>query len=180
MSILRNSSKTIKRYLVAEIHDVMIIEGTNEVEELVIPLVEKYMDEALAELEEVNADVDSFRSDHLVPNIKFKWENVTIFNNPIPAPYLNGPEFNRFQAYRIDDELKNKLDKEIDKSFDLLFVAGKASTSDSYDKKTTGKKTKVKRSHSQITNDLYDFLHIIKGIPKSKLSAELTRVGGPL
>ncbi|WP_420577495.1 hypothetical protein [Ekhidna sp.] len=168
------------RYLVAEIRDVSIIEGTDEVEKIVIPLVEKYMDEAIEELDSVNADVDSFKSDHLIPNIKFKWDNVTIFNNPIPAPYLRGPEFNRFQAYRINDDLNNKLDKEIDESCDLLFIPGKASTSDSYDKKTSGGKTKVKRSHSQITNDLYDYLHKARGLSKEHISAEKTRVGGAI
>jgi len=178
--VLYSIAPDSQRYLIGEIRDVVIIEGTEEVDNVAVPLIEQHIDEAIAELESVNADVKTYKKGYLPPNIKFKWEAATIFSNPVKANYLKGRKYNRFKPYKLDHTIGKKLGSEIDKVLELVFISGKASTSDSYDKKTSSKKTKVQRSHTHITNDLFDYLNQVKGVSEEHLSAEKTRVGGAI
>ncbi len=172
--------KDKERYLVGEINRVTIIEGDDNEVEIVEPHFLEYIDDAVHELDAVNADSENLRNDYLLPNVKFKWSDVTIFNDPIPAPYLNSSSFNRFQPYIIDGKLGDIISSDTEEALSLIFKSGKAKTTGSYSKNISGGKKKVNRSHSQITDDLYEYLNVVKGYEAGCLSAEKTRVGGAI
>jgi hypothetical protein len=167
-----------QRCLVGNIHNVEIITGYEEEEEEKIQdLISLYLPFMLDELKEVNADYKQFKKDGLLPNVKFKWDEAELFNEPFSVDFLDGAEFNRFQAYHLKEELGVIIKDEFLKKVKFDFQSGKASNTGEYTKSTSNKKTKVKRRHSEITDDLYDYL-ISQGFKKENISVEKTRVGG--
>ncbi|WP_421894159.1 hypothetical protein [Marinoscillum sp.] len=172
--------KDKERYLVGEINNVIIIEGVDDEIAISEPLFLKHIDEAAEELNAVEADSQNLINGYLLPNVKFRWSDVTIFNDPIPAPYLKSASFNRFQPYKIDVELEDAINSVIADAISLVFQSGKAKTTGDYTKNISGGKKKVNRSHSQITDDLYEYLKNVKGYSPDDLSAERTRVGGAI
>jgi|GEM_PF-1245386 len=168
-----------QRCLVGNIHNVEIIEGYEEEEEKIENLIASYMPSMLDELKEVNADFKRFKNDYLLPNVKFKWNEADLFNEPFSVGFLDGAKFNRFQAYRLKVELEVSIENEFVKKIKFDFQHGKASNTGEYTKSASNKKTKVKRRHGEITDDLYDYL-ISNGYKKENISVEKTRVGGAI
>ncbi len=174
------SNDNKKRYLIGKITGVEIIEGFDEELDKFAPLYNNYKDDMISELKAVKADYQHFKSDGLLPNIKFKLNNIEIFNEPIPADFLEGDKYNRYQPYKIDGELDSLLRNEIPEDIKLIFKSGKASAPTSYDKETKGKKSTVKRKHTGITDDLYDYYNKVKGFKSGQLSCEMTKVGNKI
>lgn len=166
-----------QRCLVGNIHNVEIIKGYEE--EKIVNLIASYMPSMLDELKDVNADYNHFKNNYLLPNVKFKWDEADLFNEPFLVDFLDGVEFNRFQAYRLKEELEVSIKEEFVKKVKFDFQHGKASNTSVYTKSTSNKKTKVRRRHGEITDDLYDYL-ISKGFEKENISVEKTRVGGAI
>jgi len=169
-----------ERYLIGEINNVTIIEGLDDEMAVAEPLFLEYIDDAVEELDVVEADSQNLINGYLLPNVKFRWSDVTIFNDPIPTPYLKSASFNRFQPYKIDGELEDAINSGIADATSLVFQSGKAKTTGNYTKNISGGKKKVNRPHSQITDDLYDYLKKVRGYSPDDLSAEKTRVGGAI
>lgn len=168
-----------QRCLVGNLHDVEIIEGYEEEQKKIENLISAYKGAMTEELETVRADFKHFTKDQLLPNVKFKWNKADIFLRPIPVDFLNGADFNRFQAYKLKTELAELIQSEFKTESKFIFQHGKASNTGEYTKTSSSKKTKVKRRHGEITDNLYDYL-ISKGIEKKNISVEKTRVGGAI
>ncbi|MFO7656157.1 MAG: hypothetical protein R6W78_03755 [Bacteroidales bacterium] len=168
-----------QRCLVGNLYNVEIIEGVEEEENKIQDLISTYKPAMIEELKEVNADFEHLKHDQLLPNIKFHWEMAEIFQQPVPVDFLDGAEFNRFQAYYLKDELIAPIQKEFETKSKFIFVAGKASNTAEYTKSSSKKQTQVKRRHGEITDDLYDYL-IASGFTKEVLSVEKTRIGGAI
>lgn len=169
---------TKERFLVGELNNVQIVEGIPNLKKEFEPTYKKHYNEMVVELKEVKADYEHFISEGLFPNIRFKWEDRYIYSNPIQSKFLESDKFKRFQPYKLDSEIEKNLTKEIEVSHRLIFQAGKASSKDSYSKTTSGKKTQVNRSHTKITDDLYEYLIEIKGFDQNQVSVEKTKIGG--
>ena len=167
-----------QRCLVGNIHNVEIIEGYEE-EKKIESLLASYMPSMLDELKDVNADYNRFKDDYLLPNVKFKWDEADLFNEPLSVDFLDGAEFNRFQAYHLKEELEVLIESEFVKKVKFDFQHGKASYKGEYTKSTSDKKIKVKKRHGEITDDLYDYL-ISQGFKEENISVEKTRVGGAI
>ncbi|WP_321321638.1 hypothetical protein [Labilibaculum sp.] len=168
-----------QRCLVGNLYNVEIIEGVKGEENKIKDLISNYKSAMLEELKEVNADFEHFRQDQLLPNVKFSWEMAELFQQPIPVDFLDGAEFNRFQAYYLKEELIEPIQKEFEEKSKFKFQAGKALNTGEYTKSTSKKNTKVKRRHGEITDDLYDYL-ITAGNSENNISVEKTRVGGAI
>lgn len=171
---------TKERSIVASIKSIEIIAGYDKELKKFLPLYKKYEEDMMNELKEVNADYKHFKKDHLLPNVKFHWEDVIIYNNPIQSEFLESNKYNRFQPYKIDSELQELIQNDVIISTSLVFQPGKASTIKGYEKNVTGGKSIIRRSHSEITDDLYDYLLKINNYSTDQLSAELTKVGGAI
>lgn len=172
-------SDNSQRFLVGNLFNVEIIEGYEKEEKKIQKLINSYMPSMLQDLEEVEADYKHFEKNHLLPNVKFKWDEIELFNQPIPVDFLNGAEFNRFQPYHLDKEVEALLRGEFDKKVTFNFQSGKASNTTEYTKSTSSKETTVKRRHGEITDDLYDYLKN-EGYKNDSISVEKTRVGGAI
>lgn len=168
-----------QRCLVGNLFNVEIIEGVEEDAKKIENLISAYKPAMIEELQEVNADFEHFKHEQLLPNVKFLWDMAEILQPPIPVDFLDGAEFNRFQAYYLKDELIEPIQKEFETKSKFNFQAGKASNTGEYTKATSKKQTKVKRRHGEITDDLYDYL-IAFGNNINDISVEKTRVGGAI
>lgn len=168
-----------QRCLVGNIRNVEIIAGYEEEQVKIEGLISSYLPSMLDELKKVNADYEQFTIDYPLPNVKFKWNEVELFNEPFPVSFLDGAEFNRFQAYRLKEDVATLIEKALAKKIKFDFQHGKASNTSEYSKSTTGKDTKVKRRHGEITDDLYALL-ISEGHNKRSISVEKTRVGAAI
>lgn len=169
-----------QRYLIAEIVDVEIIEGYDVELNKAEKLFAKYDQDNETELKEVEANYKVLRTEPIRPNIKFKWIDAEIYNDPIPVSFLGDSKYNRFQPYKIEGDLDDLLNSESENKSIFNYQSGKASTTQSYSKNVKGGKKSVQRNHSNITDDLYDFLHKVEGYSKEQLSAERTRIGGAI
>ncbi|WP_323757984.1 hypothetical protein [Roseivirga sp.] len=168
-----------QRCLVGNLYNVEIIEGYEEELAKIAQLLESNHATMKAELKSVNADYRVFRKGEYSPNIKFKWNEAELFNEPFSVDFLDGPEFNRFMPYHLSEELEVLLKSSFAKKIKFDFQSGKASSQSEYTKTTSGKQSKVIRRHSEITDNLYDYL-ILKGFGKRQISVEKTRVGGAI
>ncbi len=173
-----DDSKSKNRLLIGSLKNVEIIEGKEEEE--IIKLFLQYHQDMIEELREVRADYNHLKHNSTIPNVKLKWENVNIFCDPILFNQLKGRKYNRFQSYKIENELDAILKDKVKIGYLFSFESGKASTTDEYQKRTKGKETTVKRFHSRITDDLYDYFFEVKKCNKEQLSAEKTRVGAAI
>lgn len=169
-----------QRYLIAELVDVEIIEDYDIELNKAEKLFAKYDQDNETELKEVEANYKVLRTDPIRPNIKFKWSGAEIYNDPIPVSFLGDSKYNRFQPYKIEGDLDDLLNSESENKSTFNYQSGKASTTPSYSKNVKGGKKSVQRNHSNITDDLYDFLHKVEGYSKEQLSAERTRIGGAI
>jgi hypothetical protein len=168
------------RYLVGRLNGVEIVEGYEPEQAIIAPVMRRHFGQMVDELINVGADVTHFRQAGFVANVKFLWATAEIFNTPIVFNQIKGRRYNRFQPYKIDAPLQSAIDGELKAKAKLIFQAGKAANSDSYEKSTDAKKTTVQRRHGAITNDLYEFHILYKGFFSTQLSCEKTRVGGQI
>jgi hypothetical protein len=169
---------TKQRFIVGSIKNVQIIEGWKEEIDKVRPHYKNSLTEAAEELKAVNADYVFFKKQkhEMLPNVKFNIDDTEIYTIPIESSYLNKPSFYRFMPYKVDAKIEKELFKGTQTKNTFVFTSGKAAATKSYKKKTTGKESTVNSVHTSITEDLYKYLQK-KGVKKSEISVELTRVG---
>lgn len=86
------------RCIVGYIFNVEIVENYEEELKKIKPLFDKYFQTMQEELKNVNANVNFFGKNKILPNVKFKWQEANLFQQPIPVDFLDGPAFNRFQG----------------------------------------------------------------------------------
>jgi hypothetical protein len=110
-----------QRCLVGNLFDVEIIEGYEVEQKKIERLISLYRASMVEELKNVNADYDYFKTDHLLPNVKFKWDEANILNQPLPVDFLDGAEFNRFQAYYLKEDLEEATLNEFKKESKFHF-----------------------------------------------------------
>lgn len=168
-----------RRCIVGGINNVEVIEGFDEELQKVKPLFKKYFHSMREELAKVNANVKYLDQNRILPNVKFKWSETELFQQPIPVDFLNGASFNRFQAYRVNDNIINQVNEVFEQKNKFFFQPGKAHNSYEHTRITDKKETNVKRRHGEITNDLYDYL-ISNGINVNNISVEKTRIEGAI
>lgn len=168
-----------QRCLVGNLKNVEIIEGYYAEKPIITDLAATYKDSMIEELKEINADFEHLKTDPFLPNVKFKWDEADLFQQPMPVDFLDGPEFNRFQAYHLKDDLTLPIQEEFDKKVKFIFQPGKASNTSDYVKSSSEKKTKVRRRHGEITDDLYAYL-LSSGNIEESISVEKTYVGGAI
>lgn len=170
-----------KRYIVGSIKNIEIIEGHKKELDKVMPLYEDHFDSMLTELKEVNADYGHLNKIKFYPNVKFKWSDLTLLNELRRSKFLELNRFPRYNPYKVDYAVEIGLEEaKVFKDLSLDFQPGKASTSSEYEKETSRSSTTVKRTHSDITESLYDYLQSVKGLTPEQVSIEKTRVGSAI
>ena len=173
--------ETKDRYLVGVLRNVEVISEFEEKQEIVRPLFEDYREQMLSELELVGADIAYYANQKFEPSVKFKMEEADVFSEPIPANQLKHEnKFNRFQPYKIDEELEDLLNSAYNPEINFVFTIGEAVSKGRYKKVTVANEALVVRSHTDITKDLSKYLQKEVNIEKENISIEKTRVGNTI
>ncbi|MGB1017764.1 MAG: hypothetical protein ACPGVH_01735 [Chitinophagales bacterium] len=166
-----------ERFLVGKLTDVEIIKDYENELKIIRPYFDKSKKIMIQELKNVQADYLHFKNKKkLEINVKFSMDKAEIYDDLIPAPYLKNQKFTRFTTYIIKNhpELFNAEEEEEKND---IFQAGEGSVSEGYERNNKSSKTKVIRSHTEITNTLRDYLiQEWKLNADKQLSVEKTRV----
>ena len=168
---------TKNRYLIGILHNVEIIDGYEEELKLIQPVIDRYTGAMSNELKASKADFKHFEKTGFRPNVKFKWSDAIIYNDKIPCKYLEGYKYNRFQPFILNEILQKNLSRYIVTKNTFNFQSGKGKHPHEYEVNAIGGKSKVKRPHTQIVDDLYDYLFKVNKINEAQLSKEKTKVG---
>lgn len=123
----------------------------------------------------MQADISRLLNKPITPNLKFKWSDATILEEPIPV-YIDQVKYKRYTPYRLTDELENALIEASIESPTLEFVEGKANSTSTYTKSTKKGKREITSLHVEILDELYNLLGS-KTNP-ANISAEKSRVSG--
>lgn len=164
-------------FLIGSIKDVEVITGWEEQELIAEELIKASEEQMLEELEEVGADYQHHKDHKLALNMRFKWEDADILEVPKPVDFIDLGIYKRYQAFKLESEMKRKLQEETEGKPELQFKSGKPVYKSHYERKSTAKQTLVHRTHSDIGNELYDYLKEVKGIDASNISLENTTIG---
>lgn len=173
--------KTNKKFLVAKLNDVNIYRYEEDVDELVLDTFESSRNEMLSDLKKVNADTKFLRKMPLKPNISFDLDKAINYEDSVllPDDFL---KIHRFIPNKVEGFLAKTID-EIDKSFKnpkLRFKEGNGTGANSYSQNVSGGKRNVNRTHSDITNDLHNYLLESSDYKGYSISTEKTKVGNNL
>lgn len=167
-----------KRLLVAKINNVEVIEGYNEVQSIISPVLKKFKEQRIEELKAVDAYYKALDIFELQSNVRFKPADINFFGYLNEIEQLNKSSFYRFTPYKVDDELEQILLKNILSSVIFTFKKGKSKPIKSHTR-TMGLSNCVNlRAHTDISEDLYDYLHKVLEISKDFISIENSRVSG--
>ncbi|MEL7147822.1 MAG: hypothetical protein AAFO69_15725, partial [Bacteroidota bacterium] len=166
-----------QRYLVGRVLDVEIIEDYQPEIDKFQPVYDSLKKEMISQLQEVEADDKYFREHALFPNVRFRWENLHIYDPLLPTELVDPHKHTRFGAYKLTEDMEEMVESlEIDPS--LVFQSGRGKVAHHYVQTTKAGKRQVYKLHSEITNTLYDYLHQVDGYDEQMLSEEKTRVAG--
>ncbi|MEM8510468.1 MAG: hypothetical protein AAF717_21720 [Bacteroidota bacterium] len=174
--------KSKRRVLIAKLKDVEIIWGENDAKKEELKLFKEYHDSMVEDLEIVQADSTPLRNDGFVPNIRFPWNEATVFSEPIPLDE-NLITSARFTALKIDELEENLLEEVVQKVVEqhLNFDEGNGTGSTSSHKRSNSRGySDVNKSHAKITNDLHDYLKKASQFKGFKISTEKSRIGQKL
>lgn len=168
------------RYLIAKLINVEIINGLDKEPSRVKHLFRKYLNQMVDEVKEIKGDYRNFRKTGFYPNIKFTWEEIEIYKQPYVIDSLRGRQYNRFQPYHLDENLKELITDVTLKGNKLNFTPGKARSTRKYKKKISGGESMVTRSHTDITDDMDLYLKKIVGYSEDEVSVERSTVGNAI
>jgi hypothetical protein len=171
------NSRTKERFLIAKLKNIELL-YIEDLSRKVKNIFDKYNHESIEELKGVNADYTKYSPKGFYPVIRFKMEDAEIFDVPRLINELKkGNKYNRFKAYIVDDKLQNLLDGVINTK-PFFFSPGKRKNANSsYIKTGSGKSSKIEGLHSQIINELENYLKPEFNISLNNISVEKTAFG---
>lgn len=164
-------------FFIGILKNVARILGNREEQVLVKAIYDKYFQIAIEELKEVNSDYTELIRTGMSPNLKFKWEDANILDEPIPV-IINDSKYRRYQSYRLTKELELFSHNHIENQIKLNFRPGKAKNKSSYTISRKKGKREVKSLHVEILDCLYGKL--LEKTNKNNLSVEKSSVNGKI
>ncbi len=146
-------------------------------QELIKITFDKYFEVAIEELKEVNSDYTELQRTGMTPTLKFKWEDATILDEPIPIR-IDDSKYRRYQSYKLTKEFESFIQINLEKQIALNFRPGKAKSKSSYTTSRKKGKREVKSLHVEILNCLYKKL--LEKTERNNLSVEKSSVNGKI
>jgi len=172
--------KSKKRFLIAKVDNVEIITNNSIVQKEIYPLFQKWKKTMINELKEIGVDYKYFNSEGFIPNVRFKTENLLLYEDNFEVNNLDGHKFTRFNAYKTENHSELK-DTDEQKDKDDGFIPGEGRTSKGHKRKTKVSSKEIVNLHSEITDYLRDYLiQEWKLDLNTNLSIEKTRLDGGL
>lgn len=170
------NQNTSERFLIGEINQLEIIVNNETALKAAEDLMDKYYSVMRKELKMVDADLNGFHKQGFLANVRFKVNNINLYNKLLPVPNLSKEKYRRFIPYKIYGGLEQTIDSYLSES-KFIFRNGIASTTTKYSKTSKKSIKTVERIHSEITNDLIEFLKPSYSVEKKNISVEKTSFG---
>lgn len=164
------------RLLVATIKNVEVIESNNEAQSIILPVIDKYNKQQLEELKTVGAYYKALYDYKFKVNIRFKPTDFYFLGYQNEIEKLKNQAFSRFTPYRVDDNLEKILLENNLFRTGFAFKKGKAKPVKAHARLINSGSSFNPRTHTNISEDLYDYLHKILKIDKDFISIEKSRV----
>ncbi|WP_124981239.1 hypothetical protein [Nonlabens xiamenensis] len=172
--------KSKKRFLIAKADDVEIITNNSLVQKEIHPLFHRWKKTMINELKEIGVDYKYFDTEGFIPNVRFRTENLLLYEDNFEANNLDGLKFTRFNAYKTENHSELK-DTDEQKDINDGFIPGEGRTSKGHKRETKASSKDVVNFHSEITDYLRDYLiQEWKLDLNTNLSIEKTRLDGGL
>jgi hypothetical protein len=156
---------TGKRYYAGQIDNVELISVFSQQSQVARQLYVHHRELMENNIETVGGDIKGLQTFNY-PCIRFKMEDVTLFDPIVEAELLQSDSFKRFSPMELDTLLSNYLNEITPTS--LNFKKGSRTLSDSYQRTITAGTITIKRLHDTILTSLEAFLHSasspIKGV----------------
>lgn len=164
-------------FIVGILKNVIRIKDDQKEQQFVYKLYQNYSNNAIEELQEVNAVHTEIINTGLMPTLKFKWKDAIIFEEPLPYS-IDDSKYRRYQPFRLTSELERFAEIQIAENNKLEFVSGKTNKKSSYTISKTQGKREVYSLHVEILDDLYK--HLLKQNNKNNISAEKSTINGKI
>ncbi|QEM09084.1 hypothetical protein [Mucilaginibacter rubeus] len=166
---------TRERFIVGQINNLEVIKTNAGTMRIAEKLYKRYQDDITSELRDVDADENGLAYG-LTPNVRFLLTGEELFEDMLPAPGLDGQQYNRFLPYIVDDELQVLIDG-IQPEKGFTFIHGVARNSKQYERVTSPSIKVIKRIHSDISLALEQYLKPEFSRDNKNVSIEKTRFG---
>lgn len=175
-TVKKEKTKNLVYYL-GFIRNVFVIKNDLHEQELVKPAFEKYNDDMVNEVENVNGDVKGIMKFPFGVVVKFKLDDVSFFDEPIFQPAFNLEKYKRFQPYKFDNSIEDIFESVVVEA-DSGFVSGKSSQNAKFNRKNKESAITVEKVHSEIVDALEEYLKPAYSLSKKNISIETMRFDG--
>ncbi|QEC76902.1 hypothetical protein [Mucilaginibacter ginsenosidivorax] len=170
------NQETKERFLVGQINDLEVIKAKPDIMRIAEKLYRHHFEDVKVELHDVDADENGLDNYGLLPNVRFRLTGEELFEVMLPAPALDGHQYNRFLPYIVDDELQLLIDGVLPED-DFVFNPGVARNSGGHQRVTSPSVRVIQRIHSDISTALEQYLRPQFARSNKNISIEKTRFG---
>ena len=139
--------------------------------------ISRFNSDMLGEVENINGDVNGIIKSPFEAVVKFKLEDLSLFDEPIYQPSFDLVKFKRFQPYQLTDSIEGIFENGIDDE-NSGFVYGKSSQTSVYNRRNKESSIIVERVHTEIVEALEIFLRPTYSLRAKNISIETTRFKG--
>lgn len=170
------NQETSERFIVGRITNLEVIKSNPDIIRIAERLYKRYLEDVTAELHEVGADENGLDTYGLMPNVRFRFSGEELYEDMLPAPALDGHQYNRFLPYVVNKELQVLIDGVLPEE-NFTFAPGVARNSKQYERVTSPSVKIIKRIHSDISTALEQYLVPEFSQNRKNISIEKTRFG---
>jgi hypothetical protein len=167
---------TKDRHMIALIHNLEIIVGYDIVLQQITALFKKHHIKTVRELREVGAYTQEMENDPIMPNVRFKLEDIIHLGYDVIINGIKGNRFNRFKPNIITPEVDKLLSIERCLSAGFIFLPGKGKPRKPHRRIIDIKDIEINNRHTEITEALLKHLTADYILDKKDISVEKTRV----
>jgi hypothetical protein len=142
-------------------------------------IIQKFLDYKKAvidEVEQTNGDINGLLKDELIPVIRFKLSDINLFDRPRFLEKFPLTRYKRFQPYVLTETIKRIFENISDANFneESYFIPGKSKQKGTYSKFIDRQEKSITPLHSEIIENLENFLKPNFSIRLKNISIEKT------
>jgi hypothetical protein len=164
-------------YYLGHIKNVFVIKDDEVNSDLLFGLIQNFNGEMIKEVENINGDVKGIIKFPFNPSVKFKLNDVNLFDEPVFQPDFDLDKYKRFQPYKLSFPI-DEIFENADEDNHVGFVSGKATQTSVYNRKNKASSVTITKLHSEIVDSLEAFLKPKFSLKAKNISIETMKFNG--